>query len=377
MGTNRSRLWMAFTGLAVTAAAVALWLVFGPSPDGSNSGTLRVRIGAVLPLTGPAGDIGEKARQGLEVAKALHPIDVVYEDSASNPKTAISAFRKLTAGLGSPPVGVISVMSSAGNAIIPLAEDEQVINVHIASAPGMAAGKTYAFRWYITSDDQMGHLVRYLEIKGMLGKQVAFIHTNDDYGDGSLKAFTAHLRRVAPATRVVSEAYDPKARDFRPMLAKVKSEAPEVVAVVGFSTNLGILVQQLREQMLSVPLVGDDAISYPEILAAAGKAADGVVFAGLPIEALETQDPFGAKFRELYQKEPNDFAVFSYGIATMLHRCATRHQGENARVLARCLETETFSTPLGKIKFDAEHSGNVPLVYKVIRGGQVVVLPNP
>ena len=60
------------------------------------------RVGAILPLTGPVADYGVAVKNGFELAKSDHPatfknVEIVYQDSSYDGKTAVNAFNALFA----------------------------------------------------------------------------------------------------------------------------------------------------------------------------------------------------------------------------------------------------------------------------------------
>jgi branched-chain amino acid transport system substrate-binding protein len=371
--------WKAlFAIIGVVAVAVVGWLIYRANVPPREE---VIKIGAILPLTGPAADIGTQAKRGLEIAAKQLGVTIIYEDSQGDAKQAISAFRKLVATHGARLTGVISMLSGVGNAIIPIAEAEKIVTIHIASAPGMCVGKRYAFRWYITSEAQMTALVQYLQAQHVtLEDRIAFLYTNDEYGKGAAEAFERAFRKIyGHAPTILKETYEKDQTDFRNIVVKVNSFGPDVVAVVGYSKSLGILVQQIRQQSVRARLfVGDDAISYPEILRVAGSAADGFVFPGLLL-APPSQDDRAKAFFQEYEREfrqsPGDFAIFAFGIANMLSSCAPSGRSVRSEMVKQCLETRVHQTPLGPVSFDPEtHEGQVPLVYKEIKNGQVKVI---
>src|SRR3972149_10751786 len=58
----------------------------------------KVKVGAVLPMTGTFAFYGEDQRTGIEVAleEVGDKINVIYEDSAGENPKAVAAFNKLT-----------------------------------------------------------------------------------------------------------------------------------------------------------------------------------------------------------------------------------------------------------------------------------------
>ena len=87
----------------------------------------NIKLGIILPLTGPLAEYGVASKNGFELARKEHPdqfieIDFVYEDSQYDPKLSISAYQKLRRD---PDVKIIYSWGSNPSApLIPIAAKE-------------------------------------------------------------------------------------------------------------------------------------------------------------------------------------------------------------------------------------------------------------
>ena len=93
---RQSYLWALFIVLAIAAS---LSTVFLPSRQAPQE---VVEVGLILPLTGPAASIGELFKSSMEwKAEQLRAegllIQLHIEDTASDPKRAVTGFQKLFA----------------------------------------------------------------------------------------------------------------------------------------------------------------------------------------------------------------------------------------------------------------------------------------
>ena len=83
-----------------TTSAIAALLIFAPLPVRAQDKTIK--IGALLPMSGPGSYFGAQDRQGIELALdeiksggAGYKFDVRYEDSACAPLPATQAAKRL------------------------------------------------------------------------------------------------------------------------------------------------------------------------------------------------------------------------------------------------------------------------------------------
>ncbi len=58
------------------------------------------------------------------------PLEIVYEDSQSNPGAGVSALQKIL--LGEKPPIVFSSLSGVSNALIPITEEREIVNILLA-----------------------------------------------------------------------------------------------------------------------------------------------------------------------------------------------------------------------------------------------------
>lgn len=87
------------SGIIISVLIVSLQ-VLGCSSGSADVTDKPLKIGAILPLTGPASVWGENIRNGMELARSdllsnNVSIEIIYEDSRANPTLGLSAFRKL------------------------------------------------------------------------------------------------------------------------------------------------------------------------------------------------------------------------------------------------------------------------------------------
>ncbi len=126
------------------------WLLFW------TAGTCRaepamLKVGAILPLSGPASGIGDTMKAGLVLAEREInarqnelKIEVRFEDTRSETKNAVSAFKRLVDVEG---VEIIfTVVSGAAMALKPLAERQRVFLFANVAHPAITQDSSYILR---------------------------------------------------------------------------------------------------------------------------------------------------------------------------------------------------------------------------------------
>src|SRR5262249_46939757 len=134
------------------ASAITALLVFAPLPVGAQDKIIK--IGALLPMSGPGSYFGAQDRQGIELALdeiksgvAGYKFDVKYEDSACAPLPATQAAKRLLDQY-KPDVVIGEECSDATLAIMPLMEQSKVplLNAGSSSIRITEPGNPWTFR---------------------------------------------------------------------------------------------------------------------------------------------------------------------------------------------------------------------------------------
>ena len=215
----------------------------------------RIRIGAILPLSGDAASWGEAIKNGIELARSSLPpelarrIDIFYEDDQRNANLSVTAFQKLTRV--SKVIGVIGVTAQPGMAVAPLAEQARIPYISIAVPKKISDGKKYVVMYYALAE-RMGEVMAEEAVRRSYKRiaRVSSIH------DGRFAMKQEFDRAAAGRVQVVlDEEYPVGDKDFRPFLNKVRAEpgidAIYVNLVLG---QAGLAAKQARELGISLPL---------------------------------------------------------------------------------------------------------------------------
>jgi branched-chain amino acid transport system substrate-binding protein len=195
----KKQAWMGIVALIVVAAVVVVYLVTRErQPDQPDT----VTIGAILPLTGSAAPYGKNARRGIELALEEinanggvngKKVKVLYEDSKTEPKEAVSALRKLHSSSGVK--FIIGDINSTGVlAMAPIAVRERILLLSPgASNPKISDAGDYIFRnWH--SDALEGQVDADHAYSTLGWREAAVLYVNAAYGAGLAETFRDRWR---------------------------------------------------------------------------------------------------------------------------------------------------------------------------------------
>ena len=243
-----------------------------------------VKIGFNVPLTGFAAADGKSALNGIKLAvkqanqaggiKGKMIELVIYDDQAS-PKQAVPISNKLI----EKDKVVAAISGSYSGATRAAAGVFQSAEIPYISAyavhPEITKAGNYVFRTSFMGEVQ-GRAGAKLIGATLQRKRVVLITLKNDFG----KSLAAGFKEAAGQfnLQIVNEyEYSIKDRQFGPIVAKVKADAPEAIYATGYFFTAGPLVSQLRAAGITVPVIGQEGYDSEQFIKIAGKASEGTI----------------------------------------------------------------------------------------------------
>lgn len=282
---------------AIASAAVVAAVLAAGAPQASA----RIKIGAVLSVTGPASFLGEPEKKTLEIyVEEINrqggvngePLDlVIYDDGgdANNARTFATRLveeDKIVAMVGGTTTGSTLAM-------IPVFEEAQIPFISLAGAVQIVEPvRKWVFKTPHT--DRMACEKIFTDLKRRKLTTVALISGADAFG----KSMRDQCVAVAPKLGIAiahEETYGPRDSDMTPQLTNIRNKAG-VQAVVnpGFGQGPAIVTRNYRQLGISLPLYQSHGVASKQFIDLAGPAAEGVRLpaAALLVAAkLSTSDP--------------------------------------------------------------------------------------
>jgi branched-chain amino acid transport system substrate-binding protein len=199
---------------------------------------------------------------------------VIYDDQAS-PKQAVPISNKLI----EKDKVVAAISGSYSGATRAAAGIFQSAEIPYISAyavhPEITKAGNYVFRTSFMGEVQ-GRAGAKLIGATLQRKRVVLITLKNDFG----KSLAAGFKEAAGQfnLQIVNEyEYSIKDRQFGPIVAKVKADAPEAIYATGYFFTAGPLVSQLRAAGITVPVIGQEGYDSEQFIKIAGKASEGTI----------------------------------------------------------------------------------------------------
>lgn len=246
------------------------------------------KIGCIFASTGPASWLGEPERrtavwveERVNAAGGIngHPLKLLIEDSKGDPTTAVLAAKKLLKEGVSAIVG--PSRSGSSMAVVPVMTEAEQILVSCAAAEAIVHNpKTDKERkWIFKTPQKDSHVVQkilgHMKKKGI--SEIAIITGTTGFGAQGRK----QLKKFAPQFGikiVADETYGPKDTDMTAQLTKIKGTKAQAIvnwSIVPAQTTVMKNRVQLR---ITMPIYQSHGFGNAKYAAAAGKAAEGVIF---------------------------------------------------------------------------------------------------
>jgi branched-chain amino acid transport system substrate-binding protein len=375
--------------LKLMLAGLALGFVAG-----SAAAQDTIKIGVTQPLTGAFAASGNYVAQGAKIAEEEinkaggvlgKKLQLIIEDNKSNPTEAVATAEKLI-NSDKVPVLMGAWSSTLTLAVMPKLEEYKVPMLVETSSSGKitTSGNPYIFRISPTSEMEAKAFVPLFKTMGI--KKADFLATNNDFGLGASKEFSAAARQSGVEVGVM-ESMDPKATDFSAQLAKIKASGGDTLFVTTAVEQITLILKQAKDQQLTQRIITTGGSNSPDqLIAQAGDAANGsyhlVFFTPWFPEAVKNPE-IAKKFVALWNEKKHNVGGLTEGFRgwdglNVIAEAIKAAGKAEPEAIKRALWDVKVKGINGDISFikqgpaGMESAQNVPSVYLVkIDGGKV------
>ena len=240
-----------------------------------------IKIGAVLAITGWAGNFGTPQKEGITIVAEEanrrggvlgRQIEVYFEDDQSNPTNSVIAATKL---IRDKKVSYVigSTLTVFCMAMIPICESEQVPN--LASGTGHEITvplKKWIFRLPLSDYRSAPTLLKF-STNTLGARKIALLHSSDSSGMMGAKGIVEYADKFG-ASIIITEMFDPKDTNMIPQLTKVKAANPEAIILFTNAASASVVAKNYQQLGMEIPVVACHAIPTPEFMKLAGKIAE-------------------------------------------------------------------------------------------------------
>jgi branched-chain amino acid transport system substrate-binding protein len=356
---------IAMIGLAAAALLVAM--------AGAQAQS-TVKIGAILPMTGPQQSTGVQISAAIRLYMAQHgdtvagkKIEVVYRDSGAVAENAkrlaqeliVNDKVSLLAGFGVTPTAL---------AVAPLATEAKVPEVVMAAGTSVITERSpFIVRTSFTLPQSSVIMARWALMNG-IRKVVSLV---SDYAPG-IDSENAFKQAFINGGGTIPEfIHVPLANpDFAPFLQRARDHKPDAVFIFVPSGQGAIFVKQFLERGLDkagIKIIGPGDVTDDDVLNRMGDPVIGTVTAHMYSAAHPSQmnKDYVAAFRKANNNmRPNFMSVGGYDGMHLIYEALKKTGGNTGGdALVAAMKGMAWESPRGPISIDPETRDIIQNVY--------------
>lgn len=267
----------AFAGLLAISASVA------EAAD-------KVKIGILIPLSGPTAQFGINIRNGVELAledvkaaggiKSLGAdVELVYADVPA-PNAAASAVQRLISQDGV--VGIIGSFVSSITLAASEATERAGVPMITHSFADQITSRGYKYIFQVSNkasligEKQFTYAVDLAKRAGSPVTKVAILYEDTAYGTAQAKGLRDAATKAGTQI-VLDESYPLNLTDAAPLVNKLRASGAELVFPVSYFNDALLIIRTMRQQKLDLPIVGGAAgYIIPDFKKGLGEFVEGV-----------------------------------------------------------------------------------------------------
>lgn len=355
----------------------------------------ELHVGCILSITGKASWLGEPERNTVEmIAKQVNAAGGIngkklvlhIEDDQGDNTQAVNAANKL---IKKDKVCAIIGPSTSGTsmAIVPVVQAAKIPMISCAGAAVIVepvAERKWVFKSPQKDSDCVKRIYDHLKTKKIT--QIGIITSTSGFG----AAGRDQLKKIAAEYKmdiVADETYDPAATDMTAQLLKIKAAGAKALVNWSIEPAQSIVPQNMKQLKLAMPLYQSHGFGNLKYAAAAGDAAEGIIFPAGRLLAVDTvaanhpQKKVLAGYRDSYEKAfPKDkvstFGGHAYDALWILVNAMKKAGNDPAKIRDEIEKTKFVGTA-GVFKFSAaDHCGLDKTAFELltVKNGKFVVL---
>lgn len=362
-----------------TLAVLCVFVLVAMSDMPAKADPPAVKVGNIIPLSGPSASVGEQGKNAREMAveeingaggiKSLGgaKLEMVYADSESKPEKGVAEAERM---INTEKVHVLTGCWNSAVTYPTTAVAERygipfIVPVSVADKITEQGFKT-VFRiaakdsWW--TRDQFAFLKDMEEEFTTKVKKVAFVYENGDWGKGFAEQWKK-LAKEGGYQVVLDEPYPSTATDLSPVVQKIKRARPDVLMLVSNAADAILLTNTLAEYRVKLKAIiaSGGGHADPSFLDATGKNAQYI----FDIVEWETDinkpgaEEANAKYKAKYGYNLTGEAVDAYLAMYVLADALERAGSYDPAQIRNALEATNYRSGRGMIvgyegvKFDS------------------------
>lgn len=333
---------------------------------------------AELALTGSVSYLGEESKAGIDAATQLLKeeglfVNVQYEDSAFNVRTALQVFQRILSQKNVK--GVVVTHSAIASPVAEFVNMNKIRNqdslpvimTSLSFSSQLTKNNMVCVRCFPSASDD-GYLMAKYANDGVNCRRMVVLFQNDDYGNEAANAFMKAAAQNGIHVLFASP-YDDKPNNQKDLAIRACSLNPDGIYIVGATPAFITLVRTIKSMDFRGYLLSGAGVDVKSVRESIGNdAIKGLVYPSVFSDHDALQDNYRyCRYKELlkqYKKSPNMINIYTAIPFMVLCELIHKYPNKTSTELVECIKNREIDTIIGKINFDSERGAILPLYIK-------------
>lgn len=337
---------------------LSLLVLYGGAANSADT----VKIGVLVPLSGPAAQGGLEMKMGIEMAaeekKTIlgKPIELIVEDTQAKPPVAVTKAEKLVFKDGC--IALVGVFSSGVGLAIAKNIDKlgvPFLTTHVMTTEFYGLHK-WVFRCGQLANDQtaIGNVKAILETPDLKKRSYYVLVHDYAWGHDAGERFIKLAKENG--IKIINENYDKApldTKDWSSYISKIKASGADAVYIALITTVIPVFAKQAYDFGLQkTTKIVSGAAPGPAELEAGGEACYGIFGVSCWSWDVNTpkSDAWEKAFWEKYKVIPSDAACHSYVGAMNLFNAIEKAKSTDVDKISNALRGISFDGPYGVVR---------------------------
>ncbi len=341
----------------------------------------EIKVGAVMPMSGPLAAYGQVTNLGLELANKLQPtlkngdtVKIVLVDNKGDKVETATATTRLISS--DKVVAILGALTSTNTAqTIAIADKKKVpVIAAVATNDKLTAKRTFANRVCFT-DSFQGEVVANFAKEQGYKTAVVVVDQAQVYSLGLAKAFQKAFKanggKIVKKIKITSGD-----KDFKAVVSQVKKINPDFMFLPLYHPEASMISRQSKQLGLIKPMFSGDGVANQTFIDLGGKSVEGYMFTDF-FDYSNPPSKTSADFVAFHEKETgkaemNSFTALGADTYNILIDAMNRCEDptDSICINEQIKSTTNFDGVSGSISINKEGNATRSAVIKEIRDGK-------
>lgn len=282
----------------------------------------EVKIGVIMPMSGPIGGFGQSAVEGLNVAHEMQPklkngdsVKIILVDNKSDKIESANAASKLTSS--DKVTAIIGALTSTNTMSMSKIAENAKVPVVAPVATNILVTKRKDFISRVCfSDTFQGQVAANFAINNLkLKKAVLITDVKNDYSIGISKVFKKAYKKLGGNLLQVARINQGDT-DFKAMLSNIKALNPELIFFPIYSAEAALIAKQAKQLGITAKFLGTDGMTADDVFfKTGGDAVEGFYGTDLFSPTAPKTTDLSKEYEKAYKAKLNK-EVHPFGVLT-------------------------------------------------------------